>query len=88
MGEEPYDLICLDILMPQMDGREALRIIREIEKARGIDRGDGAKVIMTSALSDAKNVLDSFEEGCEVYIPKPYPKDTLIDEIRKLGLID
>ena len=85
--KEPYDLICLDIMMPNMDGREALKLIRQIESEHGIGGHDGVKVIMTTALGDSKNVMESFREGCEAYIVKPVEKGKLLGEIEKLGLI-
>ena len=45
-----YDLICLDIMMPEMDGQTALKEIRDLEVASGILITDCAKVIMTTAL--------------------------------------
>lgn len=86
--KEPYDLICLDIMMPNMDGREALTAIRQIEHERGIDGLDGVKVIMTTALGDSRNVIGSFREGCEAYIVKPVEKDKLFEEMENLGLIE
>jgi len=53
---DPYDLICLDILMPQMDGQQALAEIRAVEKARGIFPSQEAKVLMTTALGDAETM--------------------------------
>jgi two-component system, chemotaxis family, chemotaxis protein CheY len=82
----PYDLICLDIMMPNMNGHEALSAIREIESWHGINGLDGVKVIMTTALGDSENVMGSFREGCEAYIVKPIKKDALLHEIEKLGL--
>ena len=40
---EPYDLICLDIMMPEMDGQEALNAIRQMEMAAGIVGKDRTK---------------------------------------------
>ncbi len=85
---EPYDLICLDIMMPNMDGREALKAIRQIEHEHGINGLDGVKVIMTTALGDSKSVIGSFREGCEAYIVKPVEKTKLLEEMEKLGLIE
>lgn len=84
---QPYDLICLDIMMPQMDGHDALAAIRRIEKEHGINGLDGAKVIMTTALSDSKNIIGAFRKGCEVYIVKPVKKEKLLEEMEKLGLL-
>jgi len=83
----PYDLVCLDIMMPQMDGHQALEAIRQIESEQGIVGLDSVKVIMTTALDDSKHVLGAFREGCEGYIVKPIEKQKLLTEMEKLGLI-
>ena len=86
--KELYELICLDIMMPNMDGHEALKAIRRIESEHGINGLDGVKVIMTTALGDSKNVMESFREGCEAYIVKPVEKDKLLEEMESLGLVE
>jgi two-component system chemotaxis response regulator CheY len=85
---EPYDLICLDIMMPEMDGHEALQQIRALEEAKGIIAIDGAKIIMTTALDDSKNILASFKDQCDIYLTKPVDKAKLLGELRKLKLIE
>ncbi len=85
--ERPYNLICLDIMMPQMDGHQTLDAIRRLEEDRGIGGLDGVKVIMTTALGNSKNVIGAFREGCESYIVKPIEKQKLLKEIENLGLI-
>ena len=87
LENDPYDLICLDIMMPEVDGLEALREIRTFELAHGLGGKDGVKVIMTTAKGMPEDILGAFNCGCEAYIIKPIHKDELIDEIRKLGLI-
>ena len=84
--DEPYDLIALDIMMPQMDGIEALKAIRNLEKERGITGLDTVKVIMTTAKGQSQDIFDAFNTGCEAYLIKPIRKPDLVDEIRKLGL--
>jgi len=83
----PYDLIFLDIMMDEMDGREALRIIRKHEEDRGIYGRKRVKVIMTTAKDDSSSVLNSFREGCEGYIVKPVEKEKVEKVMRELELI-
>ncbi len=85
---EPYDLICLDIMMPNLDGEKTLKMIRDIEKQRGISDTDRVKIIMTTALNETERVFDAFEVGCEAYASKPINTEKLIEVIRKLGLIE
>ncbi len=85
--EEPYDLVCLDVMMPVMDGYQALMGIRNIEKERNIAPADAVKVIMTTALNDERNVKKAFELGCTVYSGKPLNVDKFEEVLNKLGLI-
>ena len=84
---EPYSLICMDIMMPEMDGQEAVKQIRVLEEAEGIISSKGAKIIMTTALGDLKNVFASFNSLCDGYVVKPLDRTKLLDELRKLELI-
>lgn len=85
--DEPYDLICLDIMMPEMDGQEALRQIRSLEEDAGITSTNGVKIVMTTALGNVKNVAAAYRELCDSYLVKPIDKTKLLDELRKLKLI-
>jgi two-component system chemotaxis response regulator CheY len=66
-----YDLICMDIMMPEMDGREAVRQIRAGEEARGILSTCGARIFMTTAVNDMKEVTHCFQALCDAYLVKP-----------------
>lgn len=83
-----YDLLCLDINMPNKDGQQALKEIRDLEDEKGILLGEGVKIIMTTAESGSKAILQAFNQLCEGYIVKPIVKDNLFDQIKKLGLIE
>lgn len=85
--DDPYDLVCLDIMMPVMDGYQALMGIRNLEKERNIPKGKEAKVIMTTALNDEKNVKMAFDLGCTVYSGKPIDQDRFEQALKKFGLI-
>lgn len=84
---EPYDLVCLDIMMPVMDGYQALMGIRNLEKERNIPKEEEVKVIMTTALNDEKNVKMAFDLGCTVYSGKPIDQDRFEQALEKFGLI-
>jgi two-component system chemotaxis response regulator CheY len=84
---EAYDLVCLDIMMPEMDGHEVLKEIRSIEKSKNIHGLDGAKVIMTTALDDSDNVKSAFREQCEAYLVKPIEKDKLVATLNEFKFI-
>lgn len=86
-ADEPYDLICLDIMMPEMDGQQALREIRELEEARGIFSSEGSKVMMTTVMADLKNVSTAYMNLCDAYLTKPVRKSVLDKELRTLQLI-
>lgn len=83
----PYDLVCLDIMMPKVDGLKALKAIRDIEKQKGINDGQRAKVIMTSALNETEVVLDSFTTGSEAYATKPINTEKFVEVMIKLDLL-
>ena len=85
--DEPYDLVCLDIMMPVMDGYQALMGIRNLEKQRNIPKEKQAKIIMATALNDEKNVKMAFELGCTVYSGKPIDQEKFEQVLKKFELI-
>lgn len=82
-----YDLICLDIMMPKMDGQEALRRIRRLEENHKRTGSEAAKIIMTTSSSDVRDMLVAFSEGLESYLIKPITEQKLSAELEKLGLV-
>ena len=84
-----YDLVCLDIMMPEMDGHEALKRIREMETQAGISARNEVKVLMTTALDDPKNVFEAyFKGGATSYLVKPVHAGNVIKELQKFCLIE
>ena len=84
---DPYNLICLDIMMPEMDGQEALKEIRGMEEAKGTISSMGAKIIMMTILGDMKNICNAYSSLCDAYLLKPIAQQKLLEELKKLGLI-
>ena len=81
-----YDLICLDIMMPGMDGQETLKRMRQIEREAHISAANEVKVIMTSALEDQENVVAAFANSCQGYVVKPIEKRKFLDTLLEIGL--
>jgi two-component system, chemotaxis family, chemotaxis protein CheY len=86
-GGVPYNLICLDILMPEMDGHQVLKQIRSIEDSRGIAAPDAVKIIMVTSESDVDIILKAYNIRCDVYVTKPFTRQLIVDKIRYLNLI-
>lgn len=84
---EGYDLVCLDIMMPALDGYQALKAMRDIEKERKIPEEKRAKIIMTTALNEGRNVSKAFELGCVAYAGKPIDQEKFENVLRKVNLI-
>ncbi len=83
-ASSPFDMVFLDIMMPEVSGMDALEKIRSLEEENGIMGLDGTKIIMISALSDKEHVLGSFKKGCEAYINKPYNRDEILKKVNDI----
>jgi two-component system chemotaxis response regulator CheY len=86
---DPYDLICLDIMMPIIDGNDTLKEIRTIEEesAQSDLSTKVSKIVMVTALSDIKTVFESYNNLCDGYLTKPITKDKFIETLTKLEII-
>jgi len=85
VNQQPFDLICLDIMMPGLDGQACLRCIRAIEQGFGRVGGAGAKILMTTALDSPENILSAFRSQCEGYLVKPIDRVKLTAQLSALG---
>lgn len=84
----PYDLICMDILMPEMNGTEAVKQIRALEEVRSVLSTDGVKIFMTTSLNDMKEVIRSFQILCDAYLFKPIDIGELLRNLRSFKLVE
>jgi len=81
----PYDLVCLDIMLPKVDGVKVLKAIRDLENQNGVSLDKRTKIIMTTALAETQLVKEAFEIGCEAYAAKPIDVEKLANVLDKLG---
>ncbi len=82
---KPYDLIMLDIMMPEMNGQEVLKRIRIIEESQ---QGLAAtRIVMTTGRQDSDNILGAFRHQCDGYLVKPIDFDKLAALISELKLV-
>ena len=86
--KKPYDLVCMDLVMPDVDGHQALREIRAIEEDRDVHPGKETPVIVTTMLDDKQETHDAFFlGGATSYLVKPIDEKKLLGELRNLGLM-
>ncbi len=81
-----YDLICLDIMMPKVDGVKVLKSIRDLEVQKGLTIDQRSKIIMTTALAETKLVQTAFDVGCDAYAAKPIDTVKLVEVLSKFGM--
>jgi two-component system chemotaxis response regulator CheY len=83
-GKRPYDLVLLDVAMPEIDGLQFLTMVRDAEKAAGVMLGEGLPIIMVTA--HEKPFMKAFISGCDDYVIKPVNGAELLGKIKeKLG---
>lgn len=70
------DLVLMDITMPEMDGIQALKKIKEADA--------GAAVIMCSAMGQQAMVIESIQSGAKDFIVKPFQADRVLEAVRKV----
>lgn len=83
---DPFQLICLDVMMPVMDGPEALTKIRECERERGMTREMGVKVLFTTGLEGSDSSIESVRDLSDGILTKPVRLNLLMETLVKLGL--
>ncbi|MGN8833399.1 response regulator [Selenomonas montiformis] len=85
--ERPYDLLCLDIMMPKVDGLKVLKVIRGLEEQYSVPPEKHMKVIVMTALDDIGHINQAFRLGCDAYASKPIDTEKVREVMKNLGLI-
>lgn len=75
---EPPDVILLDVMMPEMDGWQVLKVLKGDERTRDIP------VVMLSARAERRDKMIGLQEGAEGYIAKPFSTAEVLREVQSL----
>lgn len=87
-AKEPYDLVLMDIMIPEIDGLRSVLAIRSMEAQHEIPLRQRAKVIMTTALDDPRTIMKAlYESDANSYLIKPIRLQAVEKELRELKLI-
>jgi DNA-binding response OmpR family regulator len=78
ISQTPYDLVLLDVMMPDVDGYQVCRQLRQ-NPARA-----ATKVIFLSAKSQPADVQKGYDAGADLYSPKPFSTRQLMQKVREL----
>jgi two-component system chemotaxis response regulator CheY len=86
LGAKPYDLLCVDLMMPQMNGLELIRNVRQLEKR--YMNGFRSKIFVISASDSVWDKSELILENlCDDYIVKPFNRISLQDKLREHNLL-
>lgn len=80
-----YNLITLDVSMPDINGTQVLDAIRKLEEERGLDKDEKAKILMVTSHSDVDTVK-ACAGKCDGYIVKPFNKEIMVEKLKKIGV--
>lgn len=84
---ERFDLILMDIIMPEKDGLAAVKEIREFETAMGLTGKDATTIIIVTTISNPSRILlAQYECGADAYITKPFTEKTVLQTLSNNGL--
>lgn len=83
----PYNLICLDIMMPEFDGLMTLEVMRKIEAAMNLEPDQRVHVLIISASDTEKDQVKARELGADGYLFKPISVAALTKRLRDARLI-
>lgn len=86
-GGHPYDLIILDIVMPEMDGHAAAKEIRTIEREWGVSINEGVRIVVLSSLNTPNDVIQAYVSAkSAAHLVKPVQPDKLLATLKKMGM--
>jgi two-component system chemotaxis response regulator CheY len=84
---KPFDLVCLDTNLPQVDGIDLLAGLRQYEESQGIVAKAGAKILVTTQVCSIDNYYAASSAGCTTFLCKPLDWDKIARELSRLGVL-
>jgi len=88
LAKDPYHIICLDIVLPDINGSIILKKIRNFEKANSIKNENAVKIIMTTSIGSKDMVLKALKYGCNAYMVKPIQVKNLLEHLQNFKLTE
>ena len=86
-GGGPYELICLDIQMPVLDGFETLRILREMEGVMSVTDAERCRIFMITADTAVTDRDRARTLGCDAYFLKPIRRGLFMNRLQTFDLL-
>ena len=84
---DDFDIVLMDIIMPEKDGLTAVKEIREFETLMGWKGDDRLTIIIATTIKDpSRIVIAQYECGADAYIAKPFTRDTVLQTLNSNGL--
>ncbi len=87
LNDDPYDLICLDIYIPEMNGLEVLQNIRKFEEKIGLSSENRVKIIVITSLANNESFEREIKKYADSFLNKPFSPADLTNELNKYFLI-
>lgn len=80
---DPYQLVCVDIEMPKLDGHQTLQALRQLERQYDIAFERRSVILMTTAHNESKQIFAAFREECDGYLVKPITTSKVREMLRQ-----
>ena len=82
-----FDIIIMDIIMPEKDGLAAVKEIRRHEQEMGWHTDNSATIVIVTTITDPSRILMAqYECGADAYITKPFTEETVLQTLSNNGL--
>ncbi len=82
-----FNLVCLDIYLPEMNGLDVLSNIRKFEDEIKLKSEERCKIIIISSVTHPATVQQAYKLGCDYYVAKPFSKEDIVNALKKIKMI-